>query len=80
MEQGMLIRELASIRVREDTVTDWEKERRVPAKRHTETLRGAIPGLAAIAQDSYQRIAGQILGSTPIYAYPYLFGLVRIPD
>jgi len=47
MEQGLFIRELASIlNVREDTITDWEKERRVPQTRRVrERLAQEIEGV-----------------------------------
>lgn len=59
MEQGLSQILLAErLGVNKITLLKWEIKGRIPAKRHMERLRRAIPGLAAIIQDSYQKIAG----------------------
>ncbi len=55
MEQGLLIRELASaLGVREDTVTDWEKNRRVPRnQKQIRALREGIPEVGRWLEHQY---------------------------
>ena len=58
MDRGISQVELVvRLGVNEITILNWEIKGRIHAKRHMERLRRAIPGLAAIIQDSYQKIA-----------------------
>jgi DNA-binding transcriptional regulator YiaG len=54
-ERGLLIREFARLLgIHEFTLIKWEGGR-LPHPRCLEKLKRVIPGLAAVAQDSYQK-------------------------
>ena len=54
-DKGLLIRELAEeLGIHEFTLIKWEGGR-LPHPKYLKKLRRAIPGLAAVVQDSYQK-------------------------
>ena len=56
-DKGLLIKEFARLLgIHEFTLIKWEGGR-LPHPRYLEKLKRVIPGLAAVAQDSYQKNA-----------------------
>ena len=54
-EKGLLIREFAEkLGIHEFTLIKWEGGR-MPHPRYLENLKRIIPGIAAVAKDSYQK-------------------------
>jgi DNA-binding transcriptional regulator YiaG len=56
-EKGLLIREFAKkLGIYEFTLIKWEGGKRLPHPRYLNNLKRVIPGLAAVAKDSYSNV------------------------
>jgi DNA-binding transcriptional regulator YiaG len=56
-EKGLLIREFAKkLGIQEFTLIKWEDGKRLLHPRYLNNLKRVIPGLAAVAKDSYSNV------------------------